>query len=280
MSPGHTVPLLGALLLPLSACTLQPGAGWADVGGLIAARFVPDQAHSSSGAELLSDQGYAVDLDELKLELAGLRLYQSAAGDVSATTSFDPANPPPGYTLCHGGHCHSVDGEVISYEELAAQMAAGGAQPSEQVYADLDSSDLLDLLAGQQCVVPAVPVGKVRVSSVAALVSGLQASGSVLIDDAIVPLAVELRADPAVAVRTSSATGLPLSLGPDGPISATLCLELVENGDLFDQIRFANLARDGGTIAVDADHAGNAAAYELLLARLAVLPATVDATQP
>jgi hypothetical protein len=46
------------------------------------------------------------------------------AGETSAL-SFDPANPPPGYTLCHNGHCHAADGRLVDYADIAAELAGG-----------------------------------------------------------------------------------------------------------------------------------------------------------
>ena len=45
---------------------------------------------------------------------------------------FDPQNPPEGYTRCHRGHCHTVDGRVVSYQQVmsatGATRIAGGGQ--------------------------------------------------------------------------------------------------------------------------------------------------------
>ena len=41
--------------------------------------------------------------------------------------------PPPGYSLCHGGHCHTTDGGIESYEEIEAKLAGGGAVTVDSV---------------------------------------------------------------------------------------------------------------------------------------------------
>ena len=47
----------------------------------------------------------------------------AAAGSGAA---FDPAHPPDGYSLCHGGHCHADDGRLVPYDEIEAQLAGSG----------------------------------------------------------------------------------------------------------------------------------------------------------
>ncbi len=37
---------------------------------------------------------------------------------------FDPANPPPGWKLCHRNHCHNEDGRVASYQQVMAEIGA------------------------------------------------------------------------------------------------------------------------------------------------------------
>ncbi|MGB0588891.1 MAG: FKBP-type peptidyl-prolyl cis-trans isomerase [Myxococcota bacterium] len=37
---------------------------------------------------------------------------------------FDPVNPPPGYTRCQGKECHTVDGRILSYKQVMAEIGA------------------------------------------------------------------------------------------------------------------------------------------------------------
>lgn len=67
-------------------------------------------------------------------ELLDARVSLEGQGQASATTSapaapFDPAKPPPGFSLCHNGHCHATSGALVPYAEVAAVAAGGSAAP-------------------------------------------------------------------------------------------------------------------------------------------------------
>lgn len=64
---------------------------------------------------------YEIRIDELVIDAEPLVLLDSGVGAVG----FDPANPPPGYSLCHNGHCHADSGALVDYEDIAAELAQG-----------------------------------------------------------------------------------------------------------------------------------------------------------
>jgi hypothetical protein len=73
---------------------------------------------------------YLWRIDQFELEPDSLRLLMAAD---SSKLSFDPAKPPPGYTLCHGGHCHATDGRLVDYADIQAELlgeSGGGAEVS------------------------------------------------------------------------------------------------------------------------------------------------------
>lgn len=112
------------LMVPLafSACAFVPGQPFAnfDVSfGLSIDR--PDGRVLDAGFER-SLGSHDVKLDMVTLEDIRVDLFSAAVS--SASTSFDPANPPPGYTLCHNGHCHASDGSLVDYEDIEAELAA------------------------------------------------------------------------------------------------------------------------------------------------------------
>lgn len=110
-----------ALLLP-SSCALGDGDYFATVDAELHAELEvpPDRDLGDGWQRLASD--YEVRVDVLALELEALELLDT--GGPAAT--FDPANPPPGYSGCHGGHCHAEDGSLVDYEEIAAELAGSG----------------------------------------------------------------------------------------------------------------------------------------------------------
>jgi len=66
---------------------------------------------------------YRIALTELEITVDSLTFV---AGE-SAALAFDPADPPAGYSLCHSGHCHSDDGRLVDYADIAAELAGGGS---------------------------------------------------------------------------------------------------------------------------------------------------------
>jgi hypothetical protein len=227
---------------------------------------------------VVTDQGFELWLDRVSLHLVGVALLAPATGSDTASTLFDPANPPPGYTLCHGGHCHRSDGSIASYEEIQAELASGGGVRSDAVHTTLSASDELVLGQAQQVALAQQPVGTLTLSGVAALVDQLTVEARVQLDAAQIPLRIRLEPEhPALLRATGAAAGLPLQLGPEGPATVQLVLRLVESGSFFDGIRYSNLAQAQGTITVDQDSPDNAAAWELCLAKLGVWPVHAQA---
>jgi hypothetical protein len=133
------------LLLPLllsAGCALDAGEGFAVLQPSVRAAYTaPASREVGDGYHRLSSD-YQVRLTTARMRLERIDLLGGAGG--SGPSTFDPANPPAGYTLCHSGHCHRDDGALIPYDEVAAELAGGGATAS--TVATLPVGDL-DLLA-------------------------------------------------------------------------------------------------------------------------------------
>ncbi len=80
----------------------------------------------------ITAQDYAIELTRFDVVVAGFSvgLSESAA---ASRVAFDPANPPAGYGLCHGGHCHADDGRLVPYDEIAAELAGGDGEAEVSV---------------------------------------------------------------------------------------------------------------------------------------------------
>jgi len=111
-----------ALAATLSGCMLEDGEPWGRVRADLAIAFEPEAGRVVEG-RLATAKDYRVEVDTLEVELGPMALF---AGATSAL-GFDPASPPDGYTLCHNGHCHTTDGRLVSYEEIARELAGDGA---------------------------------------------------------------------------------------------------------------------------------------------------------
>ncbi len=143
-----TAALCAAVLL--SGCAFGPGSPFGEVKGDLDARYtVPAERERPEGfARLASDYELRIDAATLRIESVELRTLQGVAGGGGgAGAAFDPANPPPGYSLCHGGHCHRSDGALVPYAEVEAELASGGAV-SEAAVVRFPIARTVDLLEG------------------------------------------------------------------------------------------------------------------------------------
>lgn len=122
--------LASAALLALG-CTFEDGQPWGVAEVSLEARFAPSEGRLEDG-RLKTSHGLTIELDEVGAAF-GVVVLTGAAG---AATAFDPADPPPGYSLCHNGHCHHESGALVEYEDIAIEQA-GGSEWVLDVAADL-----------------------------------------------------------------------------------------------------------------------------------------------
>lgn len=272
--------LTGALAAALApaACTFEDGRGWATLRATAAAELTVDEAHApdaaaeEAGATFVTDQGYPVQVTELTARVVAVELLETASGAGSGgeAAPFDPASPPPGYTLCHAGHCHATDGRLVSYEDIEAELAGGGGASGPVAVATL-AADGDPQLALDAAAVPLGPweTDSVSLSAAALGVRAVRLSGRVTLDGEAVPLEVTLADDADLALRGAVTE----RLGQDGVSEATLHFVVALPASWLDGVRFPNLERSDGVIRVGAGH--NPATAELLAGRLAQLTPSV-----
>ena len=141
---------LGVLVCATSGCAVEPGSPWGRLELVPTVVFAPGPDRLSEQGELLTVNDEAVKIDKLRLRIA--RISGTIAANAVSTT-FDPAKPPPGYSLCHNGHCHKDDGTLPTYEEIQLELA-GGEDAGAKVSWDT-TSDWVTLAASGQ----ALPLG-------------------------------------------------------------------------------------------------------------------------
>lgn len=124
-SAAEIVAATTAALLCLSACAFEPGNPWGELELSASARFAPGPERLTDEGWLRTSNDYALELTTLTLSAERVALFaRGATGE--RTTTLDPANPPPGYSLCHNGHCHADDGSLPTYAEIEASLGTGG----------------------------------------------------------------------------------------------------------------------------------------------------------
>jgi hypothetical protein len=260
---------LALLLLAAGGCAFEPGGWFATVSPSLNAGYLTRADREAGGGWQKLNTDYQVSVRRASMRLGEIGLLATSGG--GGPTTFDPAHPPPGYSLCHNGHCHSSDGRLVSYAEIQAQLG-GGAGGGLQPVITLAAPDALDLLAAAERPLtcePSCNLDRTRIVRVRAPVQVLALEGKVR-DGRTPPRLAETPfrweiADPARAPLLE--TELDLSADRDHPPAVTLRLDLALGAALLDDVDFAALTPSAGTLDLTAP--ANPAADERILMNLA-----------
>lgn len=272
---------LFVLALTLGGCAWEPGQGFAVVEPTVRAAYEPLSGRAADDGYQRLSSDYQVRVDSASMRLSDIELRSSGGG---ASGSFDPANPPPGYSLCHGGHCHRDDGALIPYEQVAAEMGGGG---DSNTVVTLPVAEPLNLLAPETRPVPCEPdcaLPEAQVSQGRWGVSSLHFEGTVRDSRATPRFPGELRFMLDLAAADSDAPVAMLDGAVDLPSDrshpprAKLDLDLVLTAALFDPLDWSTLKQDANGV-VDFNDAANAEARKTLLERLVRFTPTSEVTR-
>jgi hypothetical protein len=179
----------------------------------------------------------AVTLERLTLEVESVGFDALAPSGGGGT--FDPAHPPPGYTLCHGGHCHAEDGRLVPYADVEAELAGGGGGFSRIVTLGTDSTfDLLDpARRGLSDAVPSNELPRTSLRQVVVRARSIEVAG--VAEAETLPEPRELYVALTGTFEVTSA--FDLTIGDDGLGAIALDSTLVLDGTLLDGVDFASL---------------------------------------
>ncbi len=277
-----------AWLLPvalLTGCAFDAGEGFAVLEPSVEAAYTPQSGRDAGEGYQALASDFQLRMDTGAVSLGSIDLQASSGG--GGATTFDPSSPPPGYTLCHGGHCHREDGALVDYEDVQAELNGGGGSTTVTV-ASLPVDAELDLLSpaarGLGCE-PGCELGRTSLSRGRWSVTGLRLTGSVR--DGRVPArfagALPFRftatvtgaeAEP-VAVLTGD---LDVPSDRENAPRVALGLKLELTPALFDVVDWsaATVGADG---VVDLDAPENAAVRAGLLEKVAALSPTAEVSR-
>ncbi len=230
-----------ALTLSMNACAWDDGEPFAVLSPHLDARLdIPADRDVGMGWQRLAS-GYEIAIATLELEAEELSLVDGGDGGLT----FDPANPPEGFSLCHNGHCHAADGSLVSYEEIAVQL---GQQGSTSVVAAMDIG-ALDLIAGVSRILecePSCDLPRANIALANLDVARLRAEGRVR-DSAApariegeIPWVLDLDLSATGELVLSTAIDLPANRGSDPNV--TLDVELLVTSRVLDKAAFADLS--------------------------------------
>jgi hypothetical protein len=164
---------MGCLLA--AGCAWGPGEGFAVVEPTVRATYELLSDRAADGGYQQLSSSYQVRVEVASLRLEDIELLASAGGGGGG--SFNPANPPPGYSLCHGGHCHRDDGALIPYEQIAAELGGGGGASTVvtlpmQAPWNLLEEETRPVACAPDCELPATTVSRGRWSVTALRLEG------------------------------------------------------------------------------------------------------------
>lgn len=160
----------------LGGCAFGEGGHFAEVSATLEARLAPAADRDLGGGWQKLNTDFSARITRAELTIEHVELQDLGGG--GEALGFDPANPPPGYSLCHGGHCHSDEGALVSYEDIAAELAGGGAAAARTVVAlEVGQADLLAparraLACEPSCGLPLVHLGRARLVPVSLVLEG------------------------------------------------------------------------------------------------------------
>jgi hypothetical protein len=241
------------------ACAWDAGEPFATVSPHLEARvYAPGGRDVGMGWQKLASE-YEVRIDQLEIETGDLLLVDLGLGALG----FDPADPPAGYSLCHNGHCHSDDGRLVSYQDIAAELAQGEAARPVMAM----PVGALDLVAGEsrqlECVPGCdLPLSRITLGNLG--VTRVQAAG--LVRDSL------------AAPRIEGELAWTLQFVQDSPLVLTGTLELIADrahdpdvrldiellisSKIFDSVLWAELG--GAPLLLETDAGARAALLDAL----------------
>lgn len=246
--------IIGSACVALLAagCVSGPGQPWGVADLHLEAGFpIPADRRLADGS-LLTAAGYGIALERVRLGIDGVDLGMAVTGGPSA---FDPSDPPPGYSLCHNGHCHADGGGLPTYAEIAAKLLGttgetpGVTLPIEQTVVLLSAPQPLPLAAtacSDACVLPRGELQVLRIRTGVLYVEGqvrdVQGGPPRL------PVA-GLRLE--VAVPVEVALGAPVQGAIDNgePVGVRVRGRFLLGAALFDGVDFGSMPRTAHGIA-------------------------------
>ena len=241
----------------LAGCAFEAGQPWGELDATVEVAFEPAGSRLDDQGRIKTSNSYRVRVDRLqvRIDAVTVRMASGAAG----AAAFDPADPPPGYSLCHNGHCHHDSGALVDYADIELELrgVAGGASVTmgvEPAAVSLEVGDraALPLLPceGRACDLPRGALGGVEV-----VLGAMELS--VLVSDTRDPDAFRLPEGEA-ELSLAAGQGLRITAPIDGrideehPVGVGIGATLVVPESLFDGVEWpAAVAATAGRITTN-----------------------------
>ncbi len=266
--------LVITLALTCWGCAIDDGSPWGRLSATASVQWQPPVDRLTAAGELLTVNNEAVALSTIAVKIASVRAVMATT---TTDTKFDPANPPPGYSLCHTGHCHKDDGTLPSYEQIKETLAKQGGAVAASITWAVTGQGWLAVHQGAATLElgackPSCDIGRGKMARWQVDVSALKIAGKVrsttakgALSDA--PRAFTMTWTAPASIRQPST----LAFDRDAPAGVNAKLSVQLPSTLLDDIDFKTTAVATATVnAPPTDLSSAASATDATRGRLAV----------
>jgi hypothetical protein len=247
------------------ACAFDDGRGYAHLE-----RFTVT-GDLDGPASVTTDLGYEIAIEQASIKVGQLELQEVITSGSGAGGTFDPANPPPGYGLCHADHCHHESGELHSYDEIRTALASGGAKTAHTIVSGTVGT--VNLLGGDprepeswtpSAELPAASLDRVRVELRRLKIVGTVRGGPARtgLGSELRELSIDVALDGSLAAEDSFG-----AIADDGYSGVRGGVTLVVPGDLLGGIEWSQ-GRAGDQVLVTDGEIADALAEKMAAARV------------
>ena len=224
-----------------TGCAFDDGNPWGWIDTDLTIGSVP------SSAEVSLDSQTAL-VDSIRLLVPG-----DSAGGVP---DFDPSDPPPGYSLCHNGHCHAADGSLVDYEDIIAGTGGAASGPSAIINRRIQADFELTTRVEERLKI----VEQTQITEVEVLIERLNLSGT-LSDGRRLEVSLNLRNSPIEAP-------IRYDVGRYQQEEQELTIVLSWPADLFDGLSLHDAATDDDGDLIQIHGGRNRTLYDELISRI------------
>lgn len=138
--------ILALGMVSVGGC-LGEGQPWGLVEVELAVGFEVGPSRLEAG-RLKTARDYRIAIESVELRVETVELVASGGSNIT----FDPSRPPPGYSLCHNGHCHADDGRLVDYEDIVRELAGGAGGGTANTLVSLQGGTGRPALDGRDAV--------------------------------------------------------------------------------------------------------------------------------
>lgn len=249
--------VVAAAIASVGGCAFGDGQPWGRAAFELTVEIdTPDGRVDDSG-RLVTANDYAVAIERIDVSTRTFEVRMT--GDEA--TGFDPADPPPGYSLCHNGHCHSDSGALVDYADIAAELSGGSEAPPDLSVA---AAATVTVNIGEPAPLPIDPCATGEVSD-CDLPRGELGTLSLLLGEVRVVGRVEDRRsgdrarlvepidfEVVIPAGTVAEADLAGQIDTGRSINVTLASALVLPAALFDEVDWASMTTEATVAAIGA----------------------------